>query len=193
MIMANAVIIEKTNALLSGHCAQELREAAQAWLAALDTAAEEAATIEYITQLEDGIMPIGDVIAFFGTEAAAQSFGADVAAGIAAHAKEVQAEGGDWCDCPACSLAKEILGLFDDEDEAGKMILEFEDGASVECDVVCVFDVDGQSRIVLLDKESNEVLFYGYEEKEDETFDLYDLSDEEFDAASKAFDELMAE
>lgn len=191
--MSKAMIIEKTNALLGGHCAEELRVAAQAWLAAVDTDAEIAATEEYINQLEDGIMPIDDVIAFFTSEAAAEKFGPEAAANIANHAKDVKAQGGEWCDCPACTLAKEILGLFDDEDEEGRMILEFEDGASVECDVVCVFDVEGQSRIVLLDKESNEVLFYGYDEKDDETFDLYDLSDEEFEAASKAFDQLLAE
>lgn len=187
--MSKANIIEKTNELLAGHCAEELRVAAQAWLVAVDSDKEEAATEEYIFQLEDGIMPIDDVIAFFSTDMAAEKFGAE----MAANAKKVKANGGEWCDCPACTLAKELLGLFDDEDEEGKMVLEFEDGASVECDVVCIFEAGEQPVIVLLDKEANEVLFYGYKENDDDTFELYDLSDEEFDAAAKAFDEFMAE
>ncbi|MDO4977170.1 MAG: DUF1292 domain-containing protein [Eubacteriales bacterium] len=191
--MSRENIIEKTNALLAGHCAEELRTAAQAWLEAVGTEEEVAKTDEYIVQLEDGIMPIDDVIAFFTTDMAAEKFGPEMAAGIADNAKKVKANGGEWCDCPACTLAKDILGLFDDEDEEGKMILEFEDGATAECDVVCIFEAEDQTIIVLLDKESNEVLFYGYKENEDDTFDLYDLSDEEFDAAAKAFDEFLAE
>ena len=188
------IIIEKTKELLSGHCAPELKAAAEAWLAALGTEKEEAATEEYIFQLQDGIVPIDDLIALFGSEKAAETFGAEMAAQILAHGKELKAKGAEWCDCPACSKAIEILGVFDDMDEAGRMILEFEDDSKLECDIVCVFEVDGASRIVLLpDDGSDEVLIYGYKEEEDESFELYDLTDEEFEAASKAFDELLAE
>lgn len=190
--MSNTMIIEKTNALLAGHCAEELRTAAMDWLAALDTEAEIPATEEFILQLEDGIMPIDDVIAFFGTDIAAEKVGSERATAIKNHAVEVKEKGGEWCDCSACSLAKEILGLFDDEDESGKMILEFENGETAECDIVCLFEVDDQTCIVLLNKEDDEVLFYGYKEVED-TFELYDLSDDEFDAAAKAFEELLEE
>ena len=31
------------------------------------------------------------------------------AAGIAAHAQEIQAAGGRYCDCPACAIVEEIL------------------------------------------------------------------------------------
>ena len=31
------------------------------------------------------------------------------AAAYAAHAREVKAKGGKWCDCPACAPGREIL------------------------------------------------------------------------------------
>lgn len=190
--MSREMIVEKTNTLLEGHCAAELKEAAKAWLAALDTEKEEEATDKYILELEDAITSVDDLIAFMGSDAAKAAMGPEMAEKLLAHGKEIKANGGDWCDCPACTRAIEILGLFDDEDELGKMILDFEDGTSAECDVVCVYEMGEELRIVLLSPE-DEVLIYGYSEDEEGNFELFDLDDEAFEAASEEFDKLIAE
>ena len=63
----------------------------------------------YIAELEEDIMPIDTLIAFAGSEQGISYFGAEAAAGIAAHAKEIKAAGARYCDCPACAIAEEIL------------------------------------------------------------------------------------
>ena len=87
-----------------------LKEAAQKWLDTFDDgAANEAATADYIAALEQNISLIDETIAFMGSDDAKQFFGADGAAEKLAHAKEVKANGGRFCDCSACSLAAQIL------------------------------------------------------------------------------------
>ena len=54
-------------------------------------------------------MPIDNLISFAGSEAGAALFGADTAANIAVHAKEIKAAGAKFCDCPACTPALAIL------------------------------------------------------------------------------------
>ena len=60
-------------------------------------------------ELEADIMPIDTLIGFAESAGGIQVFGADKAAGIAAHAKEIKAAGASYCDCPACAAAAEIL------------------------------------------------------------------------------------
>ena len=45
-------------------------------------------------------MPIDTLISFAESEGGSQCFGADAAKNIAAHAKEDQAAGAKYCDCP---------------------------------------------------------------------------------------------
>ena len=59
-------------------------------------------------------MPIDQLIAFAGSEKGKEYFGADTAAGIEAHAKEIKAAGGEYCDCPACLIVKDILDQKDE-------------------------------------------------------------------------------
>ena len=59
------------------------------------------------------IEPQGKLIGFADSEAGKAYFGAEKAAGIAAHAREIQAAGAKYCDCPACAIAEEILALKD--------------------------------------------------------------------------------
>lgn len=103
-------IVEKTHRLMEAPtCAKELKEAAQRWLAAVGTAAQVEETKTYLSELEEDIMPIGQLIAFAQSKQGKAYFGADAAAGIAAHAQEIQAAGGRYCDCPACAIVEEIL------------------------------------------------------------------------------------
>ncbi|BCI59818.1 molecular chaperone Hsp90 [[Clostridium] leptum] len=103
-------IVEKTHELIkSPTCSSETKEAAQRWLDAVGTDAEKEETQKYVDELEADIMPIDNLINFAQSEQGAQYFGADAAANIAAHAKEIKAAGARYCDCPACSIVATIL------------------------------------------------------------------------------------
>ena len=90
-------------------CCQELKDAGQKWLGALGSAAEKTAAEELLQEIRDDIAPIDHVIEFFESPRAAEIFGKEKAKAIAAHAHEVKAAGGKWCDCPACSAGLKIL------------------------------------------------------------------------------------
>ena len=103
-------VIEETKKLIAApSCSQESKDAANAWLDAVGTDNEEAETKKYIAELEEDIMPIDGLIGFAGSEAGAAVFGAEKAKEVEAHAKEVKAAGGKYCDCPACTACEVIL------------------------------------------------------------------------------------
>lgn len=107
-------VVEKTHELMeAGSCSSEAKAAAQAWLDAVGTENEAAKTRKYVDELEADIMPIDGLIGFAESEAGAQVFGADVAKGVAAHAKEIKAAGAKYCDCPACAACEAILAKKD--------------------------------------------------------------------------------
>ncbi len=103
-------VVAKTRELIDAPtCSSETKASAQKWLDALGTDAEKAETKSYIGELEEDIMPIENLIAFAQSENGVAYFGADTAANIVAHAKEIQAAGARYCDCPACAIAEKIL------------------------------------------------------------------------------------
>ena len=103
-------VIEKTRELIAAPtCSSETKAAAQKWLDAVGTDAEKEETEKYIAELEADIMPIDMLIGFAGSEKGSDYFGAETAAAIVAHAKEIKAAGAKYCDCPACSIVEEIL------------------------------------------------------------------------------------
>ena len=103
-------VVEKTRVLIdSPTCSSETRDAANTWLDSVGTEAETEETKKYIAELEEDIMPIDTLIGFAESEAGAQVFGADKAKDVAAHAREIKAEGAEYCDCPACAAAAAIL------------------------------------------------------------------------------------
>ncbi len=77
------------------------------------------------------------------------------------------------------------------EDEI--LTLEFDDGASFECGIMGVFELDGKEYIALdaLD-DSNDVYLYEYVPTDDD-FELLDIPEEDFDRVSAEFDRLMDE
>ena len=78
------------------------------------------------------------------------------------------------------------------EDEI--LTLDYDDGVSITCGIMGIFDVDGQDYIALeaLDS-SEEVYLYGYREN-DEDFDLLDIDDEQtFEKVAAEFESLMDE
>ncbi len=108
------IIEEKTRALLETHCYDGLRTAAQAWLDALGTGGEKDAGAAYVAMLEESLSSIDHVIDLFGSDRGKQLFGEENAAAMLAHAQEVKAAGGRWCDCPACTLDLELLQYKED-------------------------------------------------------------------------------
>ncbi len=107
--MANTETITKVNELLAGHCYAPLREAAEKWLAD----ANDDTNAELIKQLHEGICTVDELITTFGAEDAKDKFG-DMAATIYSHALELKESGEGFCDCPACTKAKEILADLED-------------------------------------------------------------------------------
>lgn len=103
-------LIQKTLEMTQDQtCCDELKAAAQKWLAARGTDGETAAWEGYLAELRADVMPLSDVLAFSGSPEAEKLFGADFARGLHAHYLEVEAGGGKYCDCPACSAAMKIL------------------------------------------------------------------------------------
>ena len=108
--MNRSDIVELTKELLAvPHCCPELKEAGRAWLEALDTPLESEAAKAFVSELEEDVMKVDDVIAFFASPAAAEHFGGEKAAAMAAHMHELKANGAVYCDCAACSKGAEIL------------------------------------------------------------------------------------
>ena len=98
--MMNEAIVEKVKALITApSCYAGLKKIAEEYIAALGSDREKEAGRKLVAELEADVLSIDDVLAF----------GAEQAAAYAAHAREVKAKGGKWCDCPACAPGREIL------------------------------------------------------------------------------------
>ncbi len=78
------------------------------------------------------------------------------------------------------------------EDEI--ITLDFDDGASFECGIMGVLEVDGKDYIALEALDGSEdVYLYGYKELEDD-FELVDIEDEDtFEKVAAEFESLMDE
>ena len=105
-----AFVTEKTRELISApSCSREAKEAAQNWLDAVGTPAQKTQTQKYLAELEADVVPIDQLIQFAGSVEGREYFGADTAARIESHAREIKAAGAKYCDCPACQAAVAIL------------------------------------------------------------------------------------
>lgn len=106
--------IERTKALLSNRCCDELKEAAQAWLDSIGTDKEKEAGKKYVLELQDSIVTVDGMLAFLPTDEAKAKFGEETANKFYEHAKELKAQGVANCDCPACLAASALLELKDE-------------------------------------------------------------------------------
>ena len=109
-----AMAVDEMADIMNQERMDEAKAAGQAWLDALDTENEAAATEKYIAELEGDIMPIEMLIAFAESDGGAQVFGPEKTKEVAAHAKEIQAAGAKYCDCPACAAVEAILARKDE-------------------------------------------------------------------------------
>ncbi|MCH5259164.1 MAG: hypothetical protein J1F18_05385 [Lachnospiraceae bacterium] len=106
-------IKDKVQEMISApSCCAELKAAGQAWLDAVGTDKEASATTTLLAEIEEDVGTIDGLIAFAGSEMGAKVFGAEGAANMLAHAKEVKANGGLYCDCAACTAALEVKELL---------------------------------------------------------------------------------
>jgi hypothetical protein len=104
------IVIAKTKELIAAPSVYAgLKETAQAWLAAVNTAKEDDATKKYIADLKECITSIDGLIAFTESPHGLQILGKEGAKKMAAHAKEIKAAGAKYCDCPACAAAVAIV------------------------------------------------------------------------------------
>ncbi len=73
--------------------------------------------------------------------------------------------------------------------------LDLDDGSQLECQILTIFDVNNQNYISLVPVDNDEeVIFYRYFEDEEGNPSLENIdSDDEFDAVSDRFDELLDE
>ena len=67
--------------------------------------------IRLVSVAEQNIALIDETIDFAGSERATQILGEEGAANLLQHAKDIKAQGAEFCDCPGCTAAKHIIDL----------------------------------------------------------------------------------
>ena len=81
------------------------------------------------------------------------------------------------------------------EDEGfDQVVLTLEDGKEMTCDVIAIYPCGDRNYIALLpeDDPDGDFLLYRFIDNGDDNYDLDDIeTDEEFEEASEAFDELL--
>lgn len=79
-----------------------------------------------------------------------------------------------------------------ENEEMELVTLEFENADPIECIVLGVFDCDGKDYVALVPQDSTEDVFlYGYQEGDDDGFEVLDIEDdEEFERVQAAFEEI---
>ena len=88
-----------------------VKEFAQSWFAAEGTEKQAELTKQLVSVAEQNIALIDEVIDYARSERAIQSLGEEGAAKLLQHAKDLKAEGAEFCDCQACVAAKNIIDL----------------------------------------------------------------------------------
>lgn len=85
------------------------------------------------------------------------------------------------------------------EMERDIITLEFEDSEAVECEVVGVFEAQGQEYVALvsvesMEKEDSEVFIYRYKELDGDEFEMEDITDDaEFEMAVKELSAILGD
>lgn len=86
------------------------------------------------------------------------------------------------------------------EDDEMFVTLDLDNGTQIECEILTIFEVNGQDYIALLplaedgDDDGEEVFIYRYSEDEDGNPSLDNIEDdEEYEAVADRFDELLDE
>ena len=109
-MMTKAEIAEKVKDLIEApSCYAKLKTLAEDWLKAQGTAEEKAMSSKLVAELEEDVQTAEDSLGFFASETGRKIVGADFAAQMETHFKELVDAGVKWCDCPACAAGRAIL------------------------------------------------------------------------------------
>ena len=112
IIMTHTQLTQLVQALLDAPTSNEtVKEFAQSWINAEGTPKQEELTKQLVSIAEQNIALIDETIGFAGSELATQILGEEGAANLLQHAKDIKAEGAEFCDCPGCVAAKNIIDL----------------------------------------------------------------------------------
>ena len=112
IIMTHTQLSQLVQALLDAPKSNPtVKEFAQSWFAAEGTEKQAELTKQLVSVAEQNIALIDETIGFAGSELATQILGEEGAANLLQHAKEIKAQGAEFCDCPACVAAKNIIDL----------------------------------------------------------------------------------
>ena len=110
--MTHTQVTQLVQALLDAPSSnQTVKEFAQSWIDAEGTPKQEELTKQLVSVAEQNIALIDETIGFAGSELATQILGEEGAANLLQHAKDIKAEGAEFCDCAACAAAKNIIDL----------------------------------------------------------------------------------
>ena len=112
IIMTHTQLTQLVQALLDAPSSnQTVKEFAQSWINAEGTPKQEELTKQLVSVAEQNIALIDEVIDYARSERAIQSLGEEGAAKLLQHAKDLKAQGAEFCDCQACVAAKNIIDL----------------------------------------------------------------------------------
>ena len=112
IIMTHTQVKELVQALLDAPtCNPTVKEFAQSWINAEGKPEQEELTKQLVSVAEQNIALIDETIGFAGSELAVQILGKEGAANLLQHAKDIKAQGAEFCDCPGCVAAKNIIDL----------------------------------------------------------------------------------
>jgi hypothetical protein len=91
------------------------RQAALAWLQAVDTPNQAAADCAYRQELQEDILSVDELIAFAQSDRAEKYLGKEKADQLAKHGIQLKEKHAAHCDCAACQLAEKIVSLLPDQ------------------------------------------------------------------------------
>ena len=101
----------RTSFIRAPICNPTVKEFAQSWINAEGKPEQEELTKQLVSVAEQNIALIDETIGFAGSELATQILGEDGAANLLQHAKEIKAQGAEFCDCPGCIACKNVIDL----------------------------------------------------------------------------------
>ena len=112
IIMTHTQLTQLVKALLDAPTSNEtVKEFAQSWINAEGKPEQAELTKQLVSMAEQNIALIDETIGFAGSELAVQVLGKEGAANLLQHAKDIKAQGAEFCDCPSCVAAKNIIDL----------------------------------------------------------------------------------
>ena len=110
--MTHTQLTQLVQALLDAPTSNEtVKEFCQSWINAEGKPEQEELTKQLVSISEQNIALIDETISFAGSELATQILGKEGSANLLQHAKEIKAQGAEFCDCPGCVACKNVIDL----------------------------------------------------------------------------------